>query len=824
MSITALGEGGLVRAESTAIERGEVLAGRYQIEAVIGKGGSGIVLRAFDRVAQVPVALKLLKADLATDPRWIDRFSRELRLARQIQHPHVCRVFDIGQADGHWFISMELATGGTLRDQLGEHAKERPFEEKLADIRAVVAGLAAIHEAGIVHRDVKPDNFLRLEDGRLVLSDFGLATNPADAPVVSIMVGTPHYMAPEVVVGEVATRASDVWSAGVVIHEILTGERPERRLTRRNEPLKTPALANPVEGRILARVLAALEHEPELRPGGGAELSKLVEEALDPLSKRIRSRRRSQLMWGATAFGIMVAGVVLAKRLWTPADASTSGRTGAASQISPIEIGGTAQDWEKSSKVVSTFTGTVHCFSVLPGGETARIVFGTPRRIEDRDIATGRSRTPALPSETYHFGCPELSPHGDRLLFARLTKDGSSEIVLARADGTDARGLTKGTAPLWLPNGEEFVYDFDAAHIGLFSLPTMNFSLFMDGRTDVRRHVFRKSISPLGDIVAVTYNAEKGDRQLAVYGLPGMSLLNTWSLPPSIMGTSFRGESLMLSDAAGTPSLERLDWRSGVARRLGFVPNAEIDSVWSRAGDGQLIVAKTRSTDIWLFGANNEPRRLTNDGRSYLASQSPSGEVLVQKRTDDARWLIYLYDPSGRARPVTNGPMDAAPSFSPDGSSWVYIDHERKAIIRCDHRGCADLRVDPLVPIWPITAPDNQQIAYVTAVGTPRIHVVDGRGAHERDLGPSALECPPVWSSTKSLWVFSGAGVDRSWVEIDVPSGGKTGRTKAAARFNPDQESCGLESEPADSPFFQPARPVRQEAWSMRVASALPGF
>src|SRR3954463_14163601 len=109
MSITALGEPSLVRASSTEIARGEVLDGRYQIEAVIGKGGSGIVLRAFDRVAQALVAVKILNPEFAKDPRWVERFSRELRLGRQIQHPHVCRVFDLGEADGHWFLTMELA-------------------------------------------------------------------------------------------------------------------------------------------------------------------------------------------------------------------------------------------------------------------------------------------------------------------------------------------------------------------------------------------------------------------------------------------------------------------------------------------------------------------------------------------------------------------------------------------------------------------------------------------------------------------------------------------------------------------------------------------
>ncbi|HET6284303.1 MAG TPA: hypothetical protein VFH73_25325, partial [Polyangia bacterium] len=111
-SITDVGDRPIVALPPVELERGEVLAGRYQIEAVIGKGGSGLVLRAFDRITQTPVALKILNAELAAEPRWAERFSRELRLGRQIQHPNVCRVFDIGEADGHRFMSMELATGG----------------------------------------------------------------------------------------------------------------------------------------------------------------------------------------------------------------------------------------------------------------------------------------------------------------------------------------------------------------------------------------------------------------------------------------------------------------------------------------------------------------------------------------------------------------------------------------------------------------------------------------------------------------------------------------------------------------------------------------
>ncbi len=176
-SITEVAEESFVRERPLEIERGAVLAGRYQVEEVIGKGGSGVVLRVFDRTVQNVVALKVLKSELARDAKWDKRFSRELRLGRPIQHPNVCRIFDIGEADGHRFLTMELATGGSLRDELKRRpALERPIEDRLKDARAAVEGLAAIHATGVIHRDFKPDNLLRMEDGRLVI----LGLRPGD--------------------------------------------------------------------------------------------------------------------------------------------------------------------------------------------------------------------------------------------------------------------------------------------------------------------------------------------------------------------------------------------------------------------------------------------------------------------------------------------------------------------------------------------------------------------------------------------------------------------------------------------------------------------
>ena len=264
-SVTDVGSHAGLTAVLANVDRGEVLAGRYQIETLIGTGGSGKVFRAYDRITRSLVALKILKPEFAADPVWVDRFSRELRLGRQLVHPNVCRVFDIGEADGHRFLTMELATGGSIRSQLGkvrskagptgETAGEpRSLAERLDDARAIVEGLAAIHGIGIVHRDIKPDNILRMEDGRLIITDFGLATDAGNQGN-TIMVGTPAYMAPEVVMGDPATLRSDVWGLGVVL--------PRGRLWR---------AARVGDGGARAAALHPADHDDSDRASAGGAL------------------------------------------------------------------------------------------------------------------------------------------------------------------------------------------------------------------------------------------------------------------------------------------------------------------------------------------------------------------------------------------------------------------------------------------------------------------------------------------------------------------------------------------------------------------------
>ena len=467
-SVTEVAEESFVRERPPDIERGTVLAGRYQIEDIIGKGGSGIVLRVFDRLAQNVVALKVLKTELARDAKWERRFSRELRLGRPIQHPNVCRIFDIGEADGHRFLTMELARGGSLRDELKRtRAADRPIADKLADVKAVISGLAALHAAGVVHRDFKPDNLLRMDDGRLVLSDFGLATDAANAPGATVLVGTPHYMAPEVLAGEPATSRSDVWALGVVLHEIFFGQRPERRSVSFDGSSRGPLRpVSVVERTMLALCERCLVDSPLDRPSDAGVVAQLLESARPSRSTKKGASRKKMLTYVAGVLLLSTLGATrLIRKRHSPSVASKK-----VPNVVRLSPEGTPRDLSLSATTLAEINGRVHCLAVV--GETARIIWGTPRKAEEIDLKSGRRRPADLSAEAYRVGCPEVSPSGKALLSTAQTPAGVTEIrVAASREGRNGTTVTSGSDPTWLASDDEFVYDVDASHAAIFSRP-----------------------------------------------------------------------------------------------------------------------------------------------------------------------------------------------------------------------------------------------------------------------------------------------------------------------------------------------------------------
>ena len=265
---------------------GTLLAQRYRIVSLLGRGGMGEVYRANDLLLSQTVALKFLPARWTSDESTLARFRNEVRIARQISHPNVCRVYDIGEAEGSTYLSMEYVDGEDLASLLRRIGR-LPQDKALEIARQLCAGLAAAHDKGVLHRDLKPGNIMLDGQGQLRITDFGLAGVAGE--VKDIRSGTPAYMAPEQRAGQEVTARSDIYALGVVLHEIFTGKRPSDsthpdmtpevdRVIRRclaDDPAKRPASALQVAASLpggdpLAAALAAGETpSPEMVAAAG---------------------------------------------------------------------------------------------------------------------------------------------------------------------------------------------------------------------------------------------------------------------------------------------------------------------------------------------------------------------------------------------------------------------------------------------------------------------------------------------------------------------------------------------------------------------------
>ncbi len=252
---------------------GALLANRYRIVALLGRGGMGEVYRAHDLTLGQEVALKFLPEVAARNPAALARFYNEVRIARQVSHPNVCRVYDLGEVDGQPYLSMEYVDGedlGSLLRRIGR----LPSDKAVEIARQLCAGLAAAHAKGVLHRDLKPANVMLNGRGTAVVTDFGLAALADEIPGEEIRNGTPAYMAPEQLAGKEVTAQSDIYSLGLVLYEIFTGKRAFEastlaelvRLHSETTPVSPSSLVKELDPAVESTILRCLDPEPRNRP------------------------------------------------------------------------------------------------------------------------------------------------------------------------------------------------------------------------------------------------------------------------------------------------------------------------------------------------------------------------------------------------------------------------------------------------------------------------------------------------------------------------------------------------------------------------------
>ena len=259
---------------------GTLVAGRYRIISLLGRGGMGEVYRATDLTLSQPVALKFLPESGPDHQRALERFHNEVRIARQVSHPNVCRVYDVGEADGMPYISMEYVDGEDLASLL-QRIGRLPADKALEIARKICAGVAAAHDKGVIHRDLKPANIMLDKRGNVVVMDFGLAAVTDQLRGSEARSGTPAYMAPEQLRGEQVTAKSDIYALGMVLYEIFTGKRAYDaatmaeliRLQENAQITSMSSIAAEIDPAVEKAIRRCLDPDPAKRPASALSVA-----------------------------------------------------------------------------------------------------------------------------------------------------------------------------------------------------------------------------------------------------------------------------------------------------------------------------------------------------------------------------------------------------------------------------------------------------------------------------------------------------------------------------------------------------------------------
>lgn len=269
---------------------GQLIHGRYLVEKLVARGGMATVYLAEDNRLDRKVALKVIHEHLVNDPDFVGKFEREAKIAANLSHPNLVNVFDQAREGKIVFLAMEYVPGITLRDALRDFGALSP-NRVLEIFEPVLAGLAAAHKAGILHRDIKPENVLLSDDGKIKLSDFGLARPISAHTQTGAVIGTVAYLSPELVSKGIADARSDVYAAGIMLYELLTGQQPFKgeqavqvAMQHANSEVPAPSLVKPGIPELLDElVLWATAKEPSNRPADAVEFHSVLVRARSDL-------------------------------------------------------------------------------------------------------------------------------------------------------------------------------------------------------------------------------------------------------------------------------------------------------------------------------------------------------------------------------------------------------------------------------------------------------------------------------------------------------------------------------------------------------------
>jgi Tol biopolymer transport system component len=731
--------------------------GPYRVERLLGAGGMGEVYLALDTRLGRRVALKILPARFTADAERVARFEREARAVSSLNHPNIVTVYDVGSgAEGLHFIATEYVEGRTLRELA---AAPPPLKEVLSIAAQAAEALAAAHGAGVVHRDVKPDNVMARADGYVKVLDFGLAklveagdAGPRDdaartAP--GAVMGTARYMSPEQAAGERLDARTDLWSLGCVIYELATGVSPFARadrvatlnaiLNEEPEPVTKHDPGLPAEiDRILSK---ALEKDRELRYQTAsdlrADLRRLQREvdslatwsddraaATGPAEPR---RRRWALPAAAGVLLLVVAGV--AAWWWSARRAA-------------------APDWSRATHTQLTDRDGVEHFPALsPDGRA--FVYASDEA-GNYDIFAqrvgGKNRTNLTADSAADDTQPAFSPDGNSIAF-RSEREPPGLYVMG-ATGENVRRIADGGFhPSWSPDGKELVF----SERGRVSPSTRNAHPSALWVVNVETGAKRQLAAP-GDAMQPAWSPS-GARVAFWFIPPGVGRSDIATMP------SAGGEAVVVTRDAAT------NW----------------NPVWSPDGRYLYFASDRRGQmNFWRVRVEEQTGAVLSGPEAVVTPSTFSSHLAFSR---DGRRMIYVQTDSqtnlqavgfdaqaervsGEPTWVTRGDRQVSrPELSPDGARFVMRLARRTqddiVTVSRDGRDWRDLTDDRFFDRYPRWSPDGRRIAFTSdRGGAYEIWTIDADGANLRQVtaGGETDTSFPLWSPDGRRLLYRAAG------------------------------------------------------------------
>ncbi|MBU1429976.1 protein kinase [Myxococcota bacterium] len=809
-------EGGVEAPERQRFKPGARLGDRYEILALLGEGGMGEVYQARDLALDERVALKFVRPDLISHPESIACFKDEVKLARALTHPNICRIHEFLEMEGHVFLSMEWVRGRTLAEILEQ---DSPLDGARAEWIAlgISQGLAEAHRKGVIHRDLKPSNIMiEAETQRVVLMDFGIAQLTAQARASDQLVGTPEYMSPEQLQGKALTPASDIYALGVLLYEMVAGRPPYtgetplkigvKHLTEPPRPIDPP---RPVSGALLAAVTRALKKDPLERFADAGALAVFLggEEATAPRSPQGRGARL--LLLAALLGGLSAGLIALWPRLSGHARVDLDAPRQSRLLISSLPVEEFAR-WSPDGEALAFIRGgdlwqmrlngaperVTHGARLLRGEgqrglawiDATRWIFAQGHEVEAGGVALSELSLEGGEAEVLRPGgvAVDISPDKETLVFSTRSPHQTWSLSLAPRAGGPARTLLPGgpsrgyTAPRFSPDGQRVALVIHQAgyrstsDIGVFDLKTQRLRFLTEDGLKQRAFNTDPTWTPDGE--AIIYASKRSGAMtlwwVSAQGGASHPLTRGATMDQRLPDVSPDGQRILFNTLQDEVDIELLNVKSGQIEPITRDIWPDRFPVFS--ADGQYIAFRAerrgqgQSRLLVLYDRLAGEERVIQAPRGLRDFDGCAAGQIVFAATHEGRRRLGLLDlKTTQTRTLLKGLHRIwSPSCAPDQRAVVFVAQEVEGGPR--HLWLIDLKAERAAPKqltqgegfrnYPVWSPDGRQIAYRWAPSAARLGEAELRLLDAQTGVTRALPTPASWRRARRRLRFSADG------------------------------------------------------------------